>query len=475
MRKKLSALLFIALAAIILLPAPLSAQADHTTKVNIDLLKKESRKQKKAVERLTSLLPQKSIQKAQDFQSVKPTPGLTLPSPLRAPALMTAGDGTVIYGSVIYADNWTEQNAPMGIYSFPATDNLALTEVAINDGLSVNGGGVFVEGKYHFTEYISFLGIMIVTYHTFDTETWTEEGEGISVDITSIASDLTYDPVTQNIYGSFFNENGNGYVFGKLDRTTGISTKIGDLPQILLAVACNSEGNIYGIGGDGNLYAVNKTTGELSLVGPTGVSPKYTQSGTFDLKTDKFYWAACLADETSALYEVNPATGTATLISALPNNEEITGVYIPAPAAEDGAPAIVKNLTAAYDGGSTTGNVRFTMPTETFAGAPLSGSLGYKVLFNSEEMATGTASPGEALDLTIDVPAAGMYTITAISSNTVGNSPSATIEKWIGNDAPRAVTGLMLEKGTPEGKMTLSWTAPTEGYPDIRLPPRSTP
>lgn len=460
MRKKLLTLLAVMLSATTAFSVYTTSPALYVTKAKPAVSKKDS--PEKSAKGIQILPSQKSIRKTADFRYIRPFTALALPAPLRTPALTAATDGPVIYGSVIYADSWTQENAPIGIYSFPSSPNLTLSEITINSLLSVNGGGVYVDGKYHYVEFFSFLGITIANYHTFDTETWEEIGEGIPVDKTSIASDLAFDPVTLNVYGCFYNETGDGYMWGTLDLETGVSTKIEDLPMVLFAIGADSKGDMYGIGGDGNLYEINKGTGITTLVGPTGVIPNYSQSGTFDPKTDKFYWAACLADETSGLYEVNTSTGTATLISPFPDNEEITGIYIPAPAAEDGAPAAIENLTVTFTEGTLTGNVGFTLPDHTFAGAPLTGPLSYSILFNNEEKASGTGDAGSVINREITVTA-GMYTVSATTSNAIGTGPAAKIKTWIGKDAPKAVTDLNLQKGNSENELILTWNAPSEG------------
>ena len=321
------------------------------------------------------MLETKTVAKKSALQSYKPHTSFT-PSLLQRSKVpvMAAGDGTLIYGDVIFASNWTEENAPAGIYSFPASPNTTMEAVAINDALQANGGGVYVNGKFHFTYYMEFFGMIFANYYVYNTETWEVETEAES-DAPNIAMDLAYDPVADAVYGCFFNDNLDGYVFGTLDLETGTRTAIGDLPGGMYVIAANSKGEVYGIGTDGILYRINKSTGVATSVGATGVSPKYIQSGNFDLKTDKLYWAACRSDETSGLYEVDTTTGAAKLISELPNSEEIVGMYIPAPAAEDGAPAMIGDLTATFVNGATTGNIKFTMPAKTFGGNALTGSL----------------------------------------------------------------------------------------------------
>ncbi len=381
----------------------------------------------------------------------------TSPSP--APLAITA-DGRTVYGSVIYADTWTPDNAPYGIYSFPATGNTSLTLVHQASNMEVNGGGVYYEGRYYFTNSFQYGGATYANYYIYNTETW-EVINAIPVSTAALASDMDFDPITKRIYGSFQRADLTGFQFGWMNPETAEVTPIANLTQMMYVVAINAEGKVYGVGADGNLYEIDKSTGALAKVGATGLSPQYMQSGGFDHVTGKLYWCASLASGTSGLYEVNLHTGKATLISHFPNNEEVTAVYIPQPLALDGAPAKVEELTLHFADGATTGTVEFTVPKKTFDGSTLSGLVDYTVWFNDSEMITGRVLAGGKVSKEVTVEA-GMYTVTVRASNSVGMSPKSEVKQWIGRDVPTAVTNLRLKKSGSK-KLTLSWDAPVAG------------
>lgn len=83
----------------------------------------------------------------------------------------------------------------------------------------------------------------------------------------------------------------------------------------------------------GILYKIDKTTGILTKVGDTGVDPKFFQSAVINPKDDTFYWFANEEDESANLYTVNLSTGEAVKIGKLPYGEQVVGAYIPAPEA----------------------------------------------------------------------------------------------------------------------------------------------
>ncbi len=67
--------------------------------------------------------------------------------PTRTPQLRSiSATAPILYGSIIYADGWSSDNAPYGIYSFPATANTSVTAVHLGNNFEANGGGTYVNG-----------------------------------------------------------------------------------------------------------------------------------------------------------------------------------------------------------------------------------------------------------------------------------------------------------------------------------------
>lgn len=371
--------------------------------------------------------------------------------------MKAAGDGTQLYGSIIYPSYYD-----YGVYSFNASENITFEQVAKDDNFDVSGGGVYADGKYCFIKNLDLSGLRIVTYFVYDTNTWTKLKE-IEVDATSASTDMTYDYTSGTIYGAFYDGTYDGKILGTLDIETGKTSNIGTLSVALYTISANSAGELYGIGYDGNLYKISKTDATLTLIGSTGLTPKYLQSATFDIRTDKLYWAASLADNSSGLYEVNTSTGAANLISQFISGEEVVGLYILPPAAKDGAPAAVSDLSASFEEGRYNGTVSFKMPTTTYGGSPLSGNINYTVKFSGEVKATGTAAAGSEVKVEVKGVSPAMHTISVVPSNEVGNGPETKTTKWIGKDTPKGVTNLILKKTEGANGLTLTWDAPTEG------------
>ena len=109
------------------------------------------------------------------------------------------------------------------------------------------------------------------------------------------------------------------------------------------------------------------------------------------------FWSVFGDDQTGRFYEVDKSTGKATLLYQFPGNEEVCGLVVIAPEAEDYAPAAVSDLTLNFPDGSLSGTVDFTAPTTYFCGETGTGDITYSVLANDTEVATGTTSFGASV------------------------------------------------------------------------------
>jgi len=376
------------------------------------------------------------------------------------PVAPKPGQNVRIAGNVIFSTAWPSGDKAVGMYSFRPFGEPELTLLKKDAVISANGGGCCTDDVYCFLNYMSLFGDYYVSLYTYNPETW----EMLSVkDATAaeIALDMTFDRVSGKIYGVFNNDNRNGYVFGTLDLETGRRVAIADLPCMYYALAADASGNVFGIDEDGNLQKFDKETGIPSLVGPTGFTPKFSQSATFDFESGKMYWAASGADRETSLFVVNTSTGELTLIYDFKNKEQISGLYVMPPAAEKGAPNEAENLSLDFSGGSLSGSVLFTAPDHTFGGSPLSGQLTYTVTVNGSEEARGTVEAGKPASVPLTVYKAGAYTVGVSTANAVGSSPAVSVSRWIGNDVPQPVRELTFTE--QDGMMQLEWQAPDGG------------
>ncbi len=370
-----------------------------------------------------------------------------------------------VYGSVIFGLKWEQmENPPYGIYAVPPADGSAIESVLTHPHLKVNGGGVYADGIYYAISYNTDAAGTDAWLRAYDVEDgWALRRQVHLTSLTSVATDLAYDPAADTIYGCFW-KNDSQYTLGTLDPLTGEATAIGDLSEQLFTLAATREGELYGIGEYGTLYKVDKSTAALTAVGPTGKTIRYTQSATFDYASGRLIWAMTPHDfsQSVELCEVDLKTGAATTLTEVLNRYELTGIFTKSPFTPDGAPARPSALSFAYPQGSLAGSFSFSLPSVTFGGAELAADgLTYSVTLDGETLSCGTAAkPGEAVTLSPDL-AQGMHTLKIAATNAAGRSPLLRKDFWAGKDAAKALN----VSGTPaaDGTMDISWDAPSVG------------
>ena len=390
-----------------------------------------------------------------------------------------AGDSysPTIYGIVIFDDTWKSSSIARGVYSFQGSssgDNTIAAEVVDNDIFSAASG-------YGYNGTYSFMGKEDGSYSFFNynVEDWTKTSSVEQWSSTSIGLDLTYDPTTGKVYGVFPNSSygSDHYVFGSVDYTKSYNnvTAIGDFAKTdtIVALACNDKGQVYGINYDGTLYTIDKTNGQKTEIGKTGVEAStYLQSATFDPKTGMLYWAATLNNGLSILYKVDPATAVATPLFKFPNSQEVIGLYIPKPDADDKAPAAPTGLSARFINANLNGIISFTMPSKTFDGNDaLTGNLTYYIVANNDTISTGTSTPGKTINEMVSLDNGGQKQIKVLAKNGVGFGPASKTSLWVGYDQPSAPASATLQINDLTGQATVKWTAVTgkgvhNGYVD---------
>jgi hypothetical protein len=374
--------------------------------------------------------------------------------------LATTPDGTELWGVVISSQDWDDQPL-MGVYSLKAESSPTFNSVYLNTFLGLNGGGAFYDNELHGIYYFNAWGTTIIYYMEYSTEDWEETDRSEDTPPESscpVALTNAYDPTTGLMVGEYYTADGSAYQLGTYDYSNYASTKIADCDTLLLATAISKTGTVYSISEGGNLFKVNKNTGALTLVGATGVHPgKYLQSAAIDRNTGKMYWAACFNDKTSALYEVDLTTGSASLIGNFPNSQEVSILYIPFRPVAD-APGKVTNLKAKFDKGSLSGNVSFTMPTLTYSGSTLTGDVNYAVMSRGDTLAAGKAQAGESINVPVTVKVSGMTKIIVVAYNTSGEGESENTQLWVGNDKPQPVANLKANVNVNNGLAKVTWS-----------------
>ena len=404
------------------------------------------------------------------------SPMRAIPETVRSTAKLPELAGAVVYGS-----NWNQQNAAPGLYTIPTSADEEFTAKFVNREYIARGGGVCANGSYFYVTYQEQSDQLFAYVFEYDTETW-EQKRWLQASIDNIAaSGMAVDPTSGLIYGYFYNTARNGYNFGTIDfsgeqaKTTVISAVKDDTE--VAAIACDKDGQLYAITRTieigtsdysvikSELAKVDKATGNMTVIGETGMFPYYPTAATIDVRSGRMFWTVCPNDGSGNLCEVDLTTGKATLIYKFPNDEEVQGLYVPEPLAVDNAPAEVTGLSADFPDGSLSGKVLFTAPNRTFAGAAATGELSYTVTINGDKQLSGTTSCGAPVEVPVTVDESGDYTFSVRTSNAAGSSPATRISLFIGTGVPSTPQpSLTVENGVA----TVTWepvnTVVDKGY-----------
>lgn len=383
------------------------------------------------------------------FNAIRRTPTV---SSTQAPA---------IYGGVVSSADpaWDENTT--GVYLIPnGSSTTSFTKLFSGSGGQNAGGGAGAGAIYYSVRHFSYGTLDFVTIYGYNTETWEEEFIK-TADKDLVATDLSYDPVSEQIYGCFYSKTDKNFHFATADLRAGTRTDIAQVEK-WNAFAIDRNGNAFAINLKGELLKVDKSTGATAVVGDTGIIPFNNASATFDYRSGKLYWTVSPGDGTGALYTVDPETAATALVVEFPYGEQVTGLWIPAPEAADDAPDAVSGLTADFPEGSLSGNLRFTAPESTFGGESLGGTLDYTVTVNGEQEATGSCNPGADCAVPLAVPEAGNYDFVVTVANAAGTSPRAKLSAFIGKGVPAAPEA---EASYAGGKFTVKWK-PVTGSAD---------
>lgn len=386
-------------------------------------------------------------------------------TPLRLP-----GSNSVICGAMVYSDLWSQTDAngnfinPInpGIFTIQAKPGGEVKRINTINKLANMRAGTKVNSLYYVigtTNYDSegFLAI-------YNSNNWSLNSSA-EIDVVNVPSDLTYDPVSGNVYGFFWNDATQEYDrFCRFDTYYGEATTISNVDRNGFALAANKDGEIYGIWGyTGWLIKINPQTGRYEQIGKTGFAPQYYNSLTFDDATGKLYWCANDGEGYSALLEVNTSTGKATELMHFEDNASFAGIFAMPYVVPDNAPGPVLNPEVNFTSiGAVTGNITFTAPAKSHNGGSLSGPLTILVSVNGgDPIQVSGVQPGQSVTTDMITFPAGALQIEITSANDEYIGDAVTLSAWAGEDLPGVVTDLKL--ADVNGVPTLSWTAPAAG------------
>ena len=425
----------------------------------------------KAASLLLALLVMPAVQCLAQLNTRKPASNASAPN-RQAPLVIKKANGTTKTAYGVLGFDLTDGNMLNGLVSFPFTEGARFSLVKyFGDANHDVTAGAYAE-RYYYAELtqtdLTTQKMISVELIRYDIEKDVTESVGELSGYTSHINDMSYDYSTKTMYAISVLNDAYTQLF-TIDLNTAESKLVADLDRRFFTLACTYEGQLYGISFEGDLCKIDKTNGNVTVVGATGWHPTYYQSMEFDHSDETLYWAANLMggtdfDDCIATVDIN--TGAAQKVAAVGNSPQIAGLYVPFAASEKGTPSAVSDFECVPGAnGATTVALYWMNPTQTFDGKELSSLTDIKV-YRDRELIKTFENPeiGEEMSYTDDLGdvKGGYHFYSVVASNSVGEGAEEKVRIFVGRDIPADITTLTLQHDGYD-KAVISWNQPELG------------
>ena len=425
----------------------------------------------KAASLLLALLVMPAVQCLAQLNTRKPASSTSAPN-RQTPLVIKKANGTTKTAYGVLGFDLTDGNMLNGLVSFPFTEGARFSLVKyFGDANHDVTAGAYAE-RYYYAELtqtdLTTQKMIPVELIRYDIEKDVTESVGELSGYTSHINDMSYDYSTKTMYAISVLNDAYTQLF-TIDLNTAESKLVADLDRRFFTLACTYEGQLYGISFEGDLCKIDKTNGNVTVVGATGWHPTYYQSMEFDHSDETLYWAANLMggtdfDDCIATVDIN--TGAAQKVAAVGNSPQIAGLYVPFAASEKGTPSAVSDFECVPGAnGATTVALYWMNPTQTFDGKELTALTDIKV-YRDRELIKTFENPeiGEEMSYTDDLGdvKGGYHFYSVVASNSVGDGAEEKVRIFVGRDIPADITTLTLQHDGYD-KAVISWNQPELG------------
>lgn len=425
----------------------------------------------KAASLLLALLVMPAVQCLAQLNTRKPASSASAPN-RQAPLVIKKANGTTKTAYGVLGFDLTDGNMLNGLVSFPFTEGARFSLVKyFGDANHDVTAGAYAE-RYYYAELtqtdLTTQKMIPVELIRYDIEKDVTESVGELSGYTSHINDMSYDYSTKTMYAISVLNDAYTQLF-TIDLNTAESKLVADLDRRFFTLACTYEGQLYGISFEGDLCKIDKTNGNVTVVGATGWHPTYYQSMEFDHSDETLYWAANLMggtdfDDCIATVDIN--SGAAQKVAAVGNSPQIAGLYVPFAASAKGTPSAVSDFDCVPGAnGATTVALYWMNPTQTFDGKELSSLTDIKV-YRDRELIKTFENPemGEEMSYTDDLGdvKGGYHFYSVVASNSVGEGAEEKVRIFVGRDIPADITTLTLQHDGYD-KAVISWNQPELG------------
>lgn len=296
--------------------------------------------------------------------------------------------------------------------------------------------GEYINGILYITDYYNNNGTDVNRFGTVDPTT------GVFTQIGTTAPDaigMAWNPVTNKTYVSIWESPTSGPLH-ELNLTDGTTTPIGNIGQNA-TIAIDNNGICYAVRiGDATFGTVDLTTGAFTQISTIPFQVAYVQNMSVDRTDNELYWSAREYQNTTnstGLYKINKSTGELTLVGTFPSNFNCESFTILSDyTANQDVPAAPANLTATPDaGGAFSCVLNWTNPSLTAGGDALS-SLTQIVITRDGTPIASINNPvaGDSESYTDATPTGGNHTYAVYAVNSDGDGLKASTSTFVGID-----------------------------------------
>ncbi len=267
-----------------------------------------------------------------------------------------------------------------------------------------------------------------------------------------------------------------------INTTTGAATLVGPLSgpdlnpgALVVNIALSPEGLMYGIDiVDDVLIAIDKSNGNATVIGSTGINANFAQGMDFDPSTGILYWAGYQGSGVSSIYTVDLTSGAATEVALVADGAELFGLAIAIAGGGCAQPEDVPWLSVSPASGTVEVGAAADVATVTLnpsglvdgyytanvcvgSNDPAHRSIGVPVEFAVGEVAPAATVDPTSLDFTVETGGTGSDTLTVSNTGSPGSHLTFT------------VTEAETDCGTPSDVAWLS-ASPTSGDVTVGTP-----
>ena len=340
----------------------------------------------------------------------------------------------------------------------------------VDDGWSEEPDFPFIAGFYRNGKVYGFHGELIFYWLVWGHGTFTLDGEisdyvefGDDFSVTDLSTYVIscgYDQEKDMVYAYTLNADGSGYQLQSVNPESWQFKVINpsvNIEDVCVGLAQNPvDKKIYGLTPDGRFVTLDTATGALTLIKKFSYPVNTQMYGMTYSPLDKAFVVVKPEDDsTSGLYTIDPLNPQLNRLATLENTVQYRILVTPDKLIDPKAPSVAEIVSVDFLNGSTTGKASVKLPSETFDGSSLSGSLILVANIDGANYSEVSGRPGATVEVPFSGIEEGMRTFSFTVKSGALESAATDRNVYVGFDTPLAPQNIELSEGT------LTWDAVT--------------